>query len=311
MKQFLPKRIFALLLTLLMLMAASGCGAAQNGTSPAPDNSEEAPVDETPSEQEPVTVKVGCLARDESTLLWVDEHIREYGYIIEPVVIADMTTMNMATEDGDLDANYAQNPTYMRTFNESNGTHLVAYREDFPLQINPDILISRKYSKPEELPDGASIVIAADGTNRQRELRVLEAAGLLTLADEYEGTFITLFDIVDNPKNLQFIDCDTATRVALFEDADAMVSPAATVWQQHDPTLTIDMSMYKEDVETASTYGGLVYVTAEGKDDAPWLPIAVELESTQEFADWLMVEREGSSLPSAAIASGAVIDWDW
>lgn len=306
MKRMVLKRMLVSLLALLMLLSVCGC----NSTTPPASGSSSV----TPSEnetKEPVTVKIGCLAREEPDVMWAAEYIKDQGYNIETVVISDMTAMNMAVEDGDIDANYAQNLKYMDTFNANNGTHLVGYKPELPLHVMPDILISRKYSTPEELPDGATIVVAAEGSNRERELKILEAAGLIKLADEFEGEFATAFDVVENPKNIQFVDCDTRSRVALFEDCDAMVCPTITVFQMEDPTLTVDMAMYKETLEAARQYSGILYVVAEGNEDAPWLPLLVEAQSTQDWADWLMETYDGSKLPAAAVDNGAEIDWEW
>lgn len=306
MKRKALKHMLVSLLTLLMLLSVCGCGSAPaENTDPVPDNAPDTVA------QEPVTIKIGCLAREEPDVLWAGEQIRDQGYIVETVVISDMTAMNMAVEDGDIDANYAQNLKYMNTFNENNGTHLVGYKPELPLHVMPDILISRKYSTPEELPDGASIVVAAEGSNRERELKVLEAAGLIKLADEFEGEFATAFDVVENPKNIQFVDCDTRSRVALFEDCDAMVCPTITVFQLEDPTLTVDMAMYKETLEAARQYSGILYVVTEENKDAPWLSLLVEAQCTQEWADWLMETYDGSKLPAAAVDNGAKIDWSW
>lgn len=296
-----------------MLMVLVACSSMTSEEDESSDTAQTDTTETKDTEEEPITIRIGCLAREEPDVQWVANYLKEkgYNYNIETVVISDMTAMNLATEDGDIDANYSQNLKYMNTFNENNGTHLVAYRPDLALHVMPDILISREYSTPEELPDGATVVVAADGSSRERELKVLEAAGLIKLADEYQTEFATILDVVENPKNIQFIDCDTTSRMALFEDCDAMVCPTITVFQKNDPTLTVDMAMYKETLTAAREYSGILYVVAEGNEDAEWLELMVEAQCTQEWADWLMETYDGSKLPAAAVDAGAEIDWNW
>src|SRR5690606_10369913 len=74
----------------------------------------------------------------------------------------------------------------------------------------------------EELKDGAEISIPNDGTNEARALLLLEAQGLIKLADGV-GMEATVIDIVENPKNLVIHEIEAAQLARSLQDVDLAV----------------------------------------------------------------------------------------
>jgi len=86
----------------------------------------------------------------------------------------------------------------------------------------PMELYSRKYTSLDQLPRGATIAIPNDATNGGRALLLLQQAGLIRLSDDV-GITGTVFDIVDNPRNLRFRELEAPLLPRALEDVDAAV----------------------------------------------------------------------------------------
>lgn len=145
------------------------------------------------------------------------EDLEAKGYKVEIVEFNDYVLPNTAVEEGELDANYFQHINYLNTFNEENGTHLTYTAE---LHLEPMGAFSKKYKSVSEVKEGAVVAVPDDSTNEARALRVLEAAGLIEVAD---GELITVADITSNPKNLEFKELEAATLPRVLDEVDIAV----------------------------------------------------------------------------------------
>jgi len=92
------------------------------------------------------------------------------GYTLEVVEFNDYVQPNTVTEAGEVDANYFQHRSYLDTFNEENGTHLV---EAGGIHYEPFGLYAGKTDSLDALPDGASVALPNDTTNQARALLLL------------------------------------------------------------------------------------------------------------------------------------------
>lgn len=126
---------------------------------------------------------------------------------------------NTAVEDGDEDANYFQHVPYLDDFNTTRGTHLVSVTG---VHIEPMGIYAGKSASLDSLPDGASVAVPNDATNEGRALLLLEAQGLIKLADD-SNLSSTPKDIVENPKNLTFTEVEAATIPSIASEVDLAV----------------------------------------------------------------------------------------
>ena len=85
---------------------------------------------------------------------------------------------NLATEDGDLDANFFQHIPYLEEFNKNKGTHLV---KTVGVHLEPMGVYSKKIKDIKELKDGSVVSIPNDPTNESRALDIIASAGLIKL----------------------------------------------------------------------------------------------------------------------------------
>jgi len=245
------------------------------------------PSEEAPSDGDaPIEVSIGVLARDEPDMNQVSQHLAGEGVNLEVRVFDDNIAMNRATEDGSLDANYFQSASYLDSYNESNGGHLERYGPW--LHTHAVQFVSEKYDSVDDFPDGAMIGIANDSFNRSRELRLIETTGLITLREGVD--LLTTLDVVENPKNVQFLEIDPRSRVGAFPDLDAMTAPGMTVYQMNNPNVNL---LAEESVEVYTEFGGVYLVTADVEANKVWMDKIIEYMLSDEYRAWLAEEYRG------------------
>ena len=176
------KSILSLVLTGVLAISLIGCGGSNSSS----------------SDDKTIRIGVSPVPHKEIVEQAVEE-LEDKGYTVEIVEFDDYVLPNTAVEEGELDANYFQHIAYLNTFNEENGTHLTYTAE---IHLEPMGAFSNKYKSVDEIEDGATVAVPDDSSNETRALRVLEAAGLIELA---EGDILKVTDIVSNPKNLQLM----------------------------------------------------------------------------------------------------------
>lgn len=212
------------------VMVLSGCS---NGTSETrKETFKETKAVSTESVQESEAAKtadpekthitIGTMSSFQDFIDFLPEKMAEMGYEVEFMVFDDVTTPDIALAEGSIDANFYQHKPYLDAYNEANGTDLYAC-EPY-LIASMDSIISTKYESLEELPDGAKIAISDDASNLSANLHSLEFVGLIKLAEIPEGSYYTIFDVVENPKNLEFVEVPLAQKSAALEDVDAVVT---------------------------------------------------------------------------------------
>lgn len=129
------------------------------------------------------------------------------GLDLEVVEFSDRTSINPATDAGDLQAGAFQHAPYLAQQNSNSGLHIVAVGGDTVLL--PMAGYSRRFAKLEEIPQGAQVSIPNDPTNLGRALKTLEAAGVLKLK-ALPASEVTELDITENPKDLVVVPMETA-----------------------------------------------------------------------------------------------------
>ena len=79
------------------------------------------------SNKEEITLKIGASPTPHAEILnAAKDELAEKGIKLDIVEFTDYVQPNLATESGDLDANYFQHTPYLEQFNKEQGTHLVA-----------------------------------------------------------------------------------------------------------------------------------------------------------------------------------------
>ena len=208
------KKLLALAMALTLCLGLAACG----GT-PAEDPADEN-TPQTETSGETVTLRVGATpAPHQEILEQVVDTLAAQGITLEIVPYTDYLTPNVAVEEGEDDANFFQHITYMETYNAENNTHLVNAGS---IHYEPMGIYAGKSDSLDNLPDGASVAVPNDATNEGRALLLLEAQGLIKLADD-SNLSSTPKDIVENPKNLTFTEVEAATIPSIASEVDLAV----------------------------------------------------------------------------------------
>lgn len=286
-----------LLLSLLTLSVAvfAGCKAKDNNIekNETTDNTETADNNETTDKNgETKKIVVGASTTPHAEILeQVKETLKQAGYELEIVEYSDYVQPNLALDYGDLDANYFQHQPYLDQFNEEYGTNIVSVAT---IHYEPFGIYASKTKTFEELADGAQIAVPNDTTNEARALMLLEAQGLIKLA-EGAGLNATINDIVENPKNLQIIEIEAAQLTRSLPDVDmAVINGNYAIQDGLSPADAIAIEG-KESVG-AETFGNVIAVKA-GDEDREDIKALVEALKSDEIKQFINDSYEGAVVP--------------
>ena len=147
----------------------------------------------------------------------VKDLLKKDGIELEIVEFTDYVQPNIALSEEQLFANFFQHIPYFEHMNKEGDLGLAWIAK---VHIEPLGLYSRKINSLDQLTTGSSIAVPNDPTNEARALRLLEAAGLITLKP---GELITVLDITDNPRKLKFTELDAAQLPRTLDDVTASV----------------------------------------------------------------------------------------
>ena len=274
-------RILMAMLTCLMLLAM-GCSQQESGGSETADSAEE----------ETEIQKVRLIADPPAVAQIIKDNkeiFESKGYELEMIDITDPIGMNQAVEEGSADANFFQHEIYMQQFNENNDGHIVVCGDKLYAQLVG--IYSEKIDDLSDLPDGATVAIQNDDTNRDRALKVLEDAGLLTLDPEVPSA--TTLDIVENPKGLQFSEMVGNNLVEALKDVDIAVIPGYVVAKAGgDPQ--DNLGIYDRDDK--DKYAVLMGVK-EGNENEQWAKDLHDFLESPEVKEQIEKELQGSWYP--------------
>ena len=166
---------------------------------------------------EPKVIKVASHTSPMTDLLeLVSDDLKQDGYTLELVKVSDNVQANIALANKEVDANFFQHKLFMEQFNKGNGANLVAVQ---PIYNAIVAFYSKNYKTVEEIPANATVAIPSDATNKTRALRLLAQGNLITLKDP-NSYQVTLDDIAENPKNLQFQEIGLLELSKAYEEVD-------------------------------------------------------------------------------------------
>ena len=147
----------------------------------------------------------------------------------------------------------------------------------------------------DELKDGALVAVPNDVTNEARALLLLADNGLITLADGV-GLNATTNDIVENPKNLQFIEVEAAAVANLTSEVDIAAINGNYALDAGFSSAADAIAIEDPNSEAAQTYANLI-VVKEGNEENPAVLALVEALQSEEVRQYINVTYEGNVLP--------------
>lgn len=281
------KKMMSLLLSGMMVLSLAAC----SGSETAKETTKEEPKTEaketaakeseaatTEAKKEPVTLKIGCVAATEPCVQIMKEAMEGTGYEVEVVVFDGNNLPAEALNAGDIDGLFCNSLKWMNTFNEEKNADLAMA---FPYYFSYAGLYSAKWDSPEAFPDGAKVIVSNGLSNIDGGLRILQNAGLITLAETpSENNFYSIIDIVENPKNIQITPAELTTAMSSINDVDGVVASAVIVKESGVMSPSEHMGLSTRDQMTPQ---GLI---VSGKDEnAEWVSVAKEQMEQQKWYD--------------------------
>lgn len=268
------KKWFSILLVLIAVSTLVACGS-----------------DTTSGNGDEVVVKIGVTGTDGEVWPILKEKAKAEGIEIELVEFSDYTLPNQALANGDIDLNSFQHIAFLAQFNEENDLDLVPIGATM---IAPMGLYSDKLEDVSEIKEGDKIAIPDDPSNQARALKLLESAGLITLADDF-GLFGDPSKIVDNPKNLEILPIVAQQTPRVLPDVAASVINNGVAGQAgFDP---VEDPIYLEDANdpNALPYVNIFAARSADKDNETYQKI-VELYHEEDVVKAIEADTNGGSI---------------
>ena len=190
------KKVFAIVLCLALILSLGACAKKEDKT---------------------ITVAASPIPHAE-ILKVAGDVLAKDGWTLKVTEYPDYVVPNTVVEDGEMDANYFQHQPYLDTFNAENKTHLVSVAQ---IHYEPFGIYAGTKSAIADLADGDTIAIPNDGSNRARALLLLEAQGIIKLA-EGVGVQATVLDITEKTVDVEIVEMEAA-QIAGVRDSVALV----------------------------------------------------------------------------------------
>jgi D-methionine transport system substrate-binding protein len=236
------------------------------------------------------TIRIGVTAGPHAQIMEAVKPVAaKNGLDIQIVEFTDYALANGAVDAGDLQANSFQNQPYLDNQKAERGYKIeaVALTVNFPVGI-----YSKKFKSWDAVPQGATLTIPSDPTNRGRFLLLLQDKGVLKLKPGV-GFKPAVADIVENPKNLRIVEVDAAQTARGLDDGDvAGINTNYATQAGLDP---VKDPILREDPK--GPYTNLIAVRSADKD-RPWVKLLVDSYHAPEIRDFVLAKFKGAAQPA-------------
>ena len=264
------KKVFAIVLCLALILSLGACAKKEDKT---------------------ITVAASPIPHAE-ILKVAGDVLAKDGWTLKVTEYPDYVVPNTVVEDGEMDANYFQHQPYLDTFNAENKTHLVSVAQ---IHYEPFGIYAGTKSAVKDLADGDKIAIPNDGSNRARALLLLEAQGIIKLA-EGVGVQATVLDITEKTVDVEIVEMEAA-QIAGVRDSVAL----AVINGNY--ALNAGLNAGKDAIATedaasvsAQTYANIV-VVKEGNEKSEKAQALVKALTSQEVKDYINNTYSGAVVP--------------
>lgn len=268
------KKIVMFLMTLGAMLMVLGCSGDKEKTSA-----------HVHVEKKTITIATTALAMPEVELGLED--LKKHGYDVNVKVLQDATTMCKAIENGEIDVALHPHKPWMDSYNAGNKTDIAMLTPY--IHKNTFGMFSKKYTKPEEIPNGAKIIIPQDESNLARSLFMMEQLGFIKLKEGV--TSPTDLDIVSNEKDLKIFKIHVHQVIASLDDADAAFSAVLfAVSNKLDPKYQIATSADADKF-------GVGFIIANKNKESKWAKDILAAYTTEKVREGINAVYQGSSIP--------------
>ncbi len=270
-----PRTALALGAAAALALSLSACGGGEAELSAA---------------DEPLRVGASPVPHAEILRFVEDELAEDAGLDLEVVEFTDYVQPNVALDDGSLDANYFQTIPYLEEQERTAGYDFAALE---PVHVEPLGIYSQSLGSIDDVPSGATVAIPNDPTNAARALRLLEAEGLVVLADTGEDA-PTALDVQEGGRDLDITEVEAAQVPRSLQDVDiAVVNGNYAIDADLSPA---DDALALEAAE-GNPNANLVVVRTGDEDDER-IQLLEQLLHSDETRTFIEEEYEGAVIPA-------------
>ncbi len=166
-------------------------------------------------------LKVGTISTPNGGILrFIKDNFKNEEFELEIIEYSNYIQPNLDLLEGVIDCNYSQNDDFLNSYNIENHTNIISYGKAYFEKMG---IYSKRY---RSINDFKNIVIAIPNieSDRIRALKLLEQTGLIKLNNEYQ--------VVENPRNISFLEISPKYLVRVMEQADAIIANGNVILQR-------------------------------------------------------------------------------
>lgn len=247
------------------------------------------------TEEKDQTTKIILGSVDSDADIWrfiaESDLAKKAGLTIEVKEINGGPQLNNATVEEQVDVNAFQSLGYLNSFNQDSDQKLVPIATTY---MEPMGIYSDKYKSVTDIKNGAIVAIADNPANTARGLRLMETAGLIKLAKDFDNGTGTPSDIIENPKQLEFKMIDDTTGPRVLQDVDlALISN--TIAFEGGLNVLKD-ALFKEEIDENTQQSINVLVTKEERQQDQTLKKLAALYHSQAVTDYIQEHFGGTKV---------------
>ena len=230
------------------------------------------------------TIRIGTTGIPYSELLTQAKiRLAKKGWDLQVEIYSDYEKINQDVLNGTLDAHFFAHQTYIDSYNDVNGTDLTAVAE---ICFEKYGIYSKLNEDLNKVTSGMIVGIPENSTRQAKALLFLQDAGYITLVENVGLTAI-LEDVVENPKDIQFVTYNMDTVQTVLAEADYCVMGADQAilagFEPHKEVLKEETTSFN-----SATSMAVLLITVEDKADSKGLRVleeALKSEETKEFVE--------------------------
>ncbi len=290
------KSLLAIVLIVSLSLLLVACGGskdtAPNSNTNVEPNGNTAESNNTDAgNKKPVSITVGATDVPHAEILEqvIKPKLAEQGITLTIKVFNEYVLPNETLAGGDLDANFFQHKPWLENYVKESGNDIIPF---IGVHIEPMGGYSKTITSIDQLKDGAKIGVPNAVTELGRVLALLESNKLITLK-EGVGLAGTLQDIVDNPKNLNFVEIDPSLLAPTVEEYDLAI--INTNFAMQAGFVPANDALIIEGTE--SPYVNVLAIRSESANDEAIKALADALLSP-EVATFIEDKYEGAVVPA-------------
>ncbi|MFV0380274.1 MAG: MetQ/NlpA family ABC transporter substrate-binding protein [Anaerorhabdus sp.] len=270
------KKFIKVLFVIILCLGAVGCSSNE-------------------TKEEDKVIKVAATLDPHSKILEFAKGIlKEKGWDLEIIVLDNYYIFNESLNSKEIDANYFQHLPFFNDEKEKNGYDIVNVAG---IHIEPFGFYSKKITDVSEFPENGEIIISNSISDQGRILAILENAGLIKLAND-DPTTLTLNDITENSKNIQFKEVNPELLTTVYEEGEGDLVAINGNYALQANLNPVKDAVILENADATNPYVNIVAARSDNQDSEA-IKILVEVLTSKEVKEFIKsTYADGSVIPS-------------